>query len=186
NFGYCHINGWVVKRSVFDRTGPFEEGRSFYIGEDTVMFVKFAAVGRMMAGRLDTPVAMRRVHGPSLMSAPRSSQEVYANRILMWTTLWEWAKDRISFQRQQIILKRLIEYAELAEYFYVLPENRRPPAAERLRSISRMSALVVRYPGLINKGFLWRRFLANIFRVIVPESTADLIGRSIKKALPNL
>jgi len=42
--GYCPTGGWTVKRSVFDRTGLFDEHLRLH--QDTVVYVKFAAVGK--------------------------------------------------------------------------------------------------------------------------------------------
>jgi glycosyltransferase involved in cell wall biosynthesis len=56
---FC-TDGIVVRRSLFRKTGLFDEDLA--ISQDTVMWLKMAAVGKLVAGRIDEPVAMRRVH----------------------------------------------------------------------------------------------------------------------------
>lgn len=56
---FC-TDGIVVKKSLFGRTGLFEESLAHH--EDTHMWLKMAAVGRLKPGRIMAPVAIRRIH----------------------------------------------------------------------------------------------------------------------------
>ena len=152
-FGYCTTGGWVVKRSVFDKTGLFD--KCLRVHQDTVMFIKFAAVGRMVAGRLDEPVAMRRVHDNNRISAPRSFYKRYRNRILMWFTLWKWGKIHLNEKRKQILLRRFIEYA--ATPFRKTPSK----LFNRFQSICKLTLSALLYPQLCLEITYWRKYFAN-------------------------
>jgi len=88
--GYCHIDAWLIKKSAFTKTGLFDENLRLH--QDTAMWIKLSALCRMVPGRLNKPVAMRRVHDH--------------NRIT-----WKWAKINLNRQRQQILLRRFISHA---------------------------------------------------------------------------
>lgn len=154
-FGHCTTGGWVVKRSVFDKTGLFDE--CLRLHQDTVMFVKLAAVGRMMAGRLDEPVAMRRVHSNNRISAPRSSYENYRNHVKMWSTLWRWAKPRLIKKHQRALLGRLLDYAAVP---YSKTTSR---IINRFRSICQLTLLLLQYPELSLKIIFWKKYLAKFY-----------------------
>ena len=104
--GYCHTAGWVVKRSLFERTGLFDENLRLH--QDTAMFVKYSTMGRMVAGRLDEPVAFRRVHDNNRIFADRSAKQVYESDLLLWVTLYKWGIKNLIESRRRILLKQLI------------------------------------------------------------------------------
>jgi len=153
SFGYCPTGGWVVKRSVFEKTGLFDEHLRLH--QDTVMNAKLAAVGRMVAGRLEEPVSMRRVHDHNRILAPRSAIEVYRNRILMWVTLWKWAQANLSKTRQQILLKRFLDFVSQP---HKIPKSR---FINRLQSLRQLIALALEYPELFKEFLFWRKCFLN-------------------------
>lgn len=151
--GYCPTGGWVITRSVFEKTGLFDEHLRLH--EDTAMYVKLAAVGRMIPGRLDEPVAMRRVHGHNYSSAPRSALDTYRARFLMWATLWEWSRKNLKKGRRQLVLARFVQHV-------VAPHDRGNPRLVRyLRSIGRLAVLLLRHPELCLALRFWRRCVAS-------------------------
>lgn len=152
-FGYCTTGGWVVKRSIFDKTGLFDE--CLRLHQDTAMLVKLAAVGRMVAGRLDEPVAMRRVHDNNRITAPRSFYENYRNRILMWVTLWKWGKIHLNERRKQILLRRFLEYAD-APF-----RKTNSQLFNRFQSICKLTLLSLLYPQLCLEVLFWKKYFAN-------------------------
>lgn len=107
--GYWHIDGWTVKKTVFDRIGLFDEHLRLH--EDTALFVKAAAFCTLVHGRLDVPVAIRRVHEGNLYLSPRPPKEIYKNRILMWRVLWEWSKRNLKRERRDRVLQRYLKFA---------------------------------------------------------------------------
>jgi glycosyltransferase involved in cell wall biosynthesis len=56
---FC-TDGIVVRRSIFERTGLFDE--DLPLAQDSAMWFKMAAAGRLAAGSIREPVAVRRRH----------------------------------------------------------------------------------------------------------------------------
>ena len=154
--GYCTTGGWVVRRSVLARTGLFDSHLRLH--QDTVMFVKLAAMGRMMPGRLDKPVAIRRVHAANRSSVPRPPSKVYRDRIRMWVALWRWGRRNLPRAREQLLVQRFLEYAGS-------PFRKTQSRIGRLLLPRiQMSLLVLVYPRLL----LESRFWLSYHRVVVP------------------
>jgi len=170
SFGYCTTGGWVVKKTIFAKTGLFDEHLRLH--QDTVMFVKFAAMGKMLPGRLQVPVAVRRVHAANRSSVPRRAASVYRDRIRMWTTLWVWGKGSVSEARQQLLLRRFLAYA-CRPY--------RQPASSLARQVMprlQINLLAVFYPRLLLETAFWLTYR----RVMVPH----WLRHRIKRILPSL
>lgn len=58
--GWFHCDGLTVRRSLFRRTGLFDE--DLLLSQDTLQWLKMALVGRLAPGDLDQGVALRGVH----------------------------------------------------------------------------------------------------------------------------
>ncbi|MCD4700399.1 MAG: glycosyltransferase family 2 protein [Candidatus Aegiribacteria sp.] len=93
--GTFSLDGLTVKRSIFKKCGYFFE--NLILHQDTAMTIQMAQFGSLHPGRLDAPVAMRRVH-----SGNRSISNYDRNYTssLMWKTLFEWSiENRIQIVR---------------------------------------------------------------------------------------
>jgi glycosyltransferase involved in cell wall biosynthesis len=96
---FC-TDGIVVKRSLFERTGLFDEGIRH---EDTVMWIKMAAVGTLLPGRLDEPVSCYRVHSANRWI--RNSPDKLYWRKAGIAKLNDWARrNRISRDKKSLLL----------------------------------------------------------------------------------
>lgn len=111
NAGHTHLDGCIIKKLAFEKTGLFDE--ELRLHQDTVMFVKFSAMCKMVPGSLDVPVAMRGVHDHNRITANRSEVEVYRARCLMWSVLWRWSNDKLTVEKRQIVLSRYLEHASI-------------------------------------------------------------------------
>jgi glycosyltransferase involved in cell wall biosynthesis len=173
NCGYCPTGGWVVKRSVLDKTGLFDEHLRLH--QDTAMYVKLAAVGRMVPGRLDVPVAKRRLHDHNRISAPRPPVEVYRDRVLMWGALWRWGKRNVEEGHRHILLDRFIKYAARPY------TNRAVSLRSRCQSLSQLTCLLWQYPDLSFERLFWRKYTVTVKRVgwEVMEVVKSSVRRSI-------
>jgi glycosyltransferase involved in cell wall biosynthesis len=58
--GAFHTDSITLKRTLFDRTGLFDE--TLILHQDTAMWLKMAAVGTLVSGDTRIPVATRRIH----------------------------------------------------------------------------------------------------------------------------
>ncbi len=91
NKGWFHFDGMVVKRSLMDKTGPFEE--NVKTGTVLGMELKMAAAGNIVPGSLDKPVAMRRMYGQSITARMRRAADLEDNK-RVFREVWAWAKDK--------------------------------------------------------------------------------------------
>jgi hypothetical protein len=153
--GVFSIDGLVVNRRIFARTGLFDE--HLRQKQDTAMIIKMAAVGRLVSGRLEEPVAMRRIHERNRMSMPRPKSEVDKEWVLLWHTLWRWSLTRLEKQQQQKLLDRLLGAAGNHSINRSLPTW-----MQRLQKRAYLVMLLHRYPMLIRERTFWRRLLPHV------------------------
>lgn len=65
-FGYLHLNGLTVKRTVFDKIGYFNE--SLRVAEDSDIIYKMALKCRLESGIIDVPLAKRGIHETNIFN----------------------------------------------------------------------------------------------------------------------
>jgi glycosyltransferase involved in cell wall biosynthesis len=85
--GYFTLDGLVVRKSIFRKCGHFFENLRLH--QDTAMIIQMSAYGTLIPGRLDEPVAMRRVH-----TGNRHTARTYQTKQLYLKTLFNWAYER--------------------------------------------------------------------------------------------
>jgi hypothetical protein len=76
------------------------------------MFVKLAAVGKVMPGRLGEPVASRRVHAANRSSVPRPHLQNRRDRVRMWIALSRWGRIVLSETHRDLVLHRFLNFAQ--------------------------------------------------------------------------
>jgi hypothetical protein len=143
----------VVKRSVFEKTGYFDENLPLH--QDDAFKIKAAAVSRMAPGKLEEPVAMRRVHEHNRISAPRSNRDVYKMRLLLWSTLWNWSRQHVDREKQQRIFKAMLKDATRLTRFNW-------PSPMRLSGFQKGVQLLImpfECPFVVKEIAFWRAFL---------------------------
>jgi glycosyltransferase involved in cell wall biosynthesis len=150
--GYFHGNGLVVKRSVFDKTGLFDEHLRLH--QDTAMWMKITGKARLVAGQINTPVAMRRAHKANRYAPgwpPRA--EKARSRIVMWNTMWDWSRKNLPWSRQKLVLIRLAR-----QVIEVYSDDQ--PLQRNLRSAMRLVGFVLEHPqAIILKDYWWLLFI---------------------------
>jgi len=152
-YGSFSIIGLVVRRTVFEKTGLFDERLRLH--QDTDMLVKMAALARLEAGRLAEPVARFRVHDHNRWSAARPPADVYRSKMLLWATLWHWGRENLDKERQQLLLDRLLSHVMFAPRF-----NR--PSPHWARGLARRLQLALALldcPALAGERPYWRCFV---------------------------
>jgi glycosyltransferase involved in cell wall biosynthesis len=85
--GHFHLNGLTVRRAVLDRVGLFDPG--VRLVEDTEWSLRLASMCRLCRGRVDAPVAERRVHGHNTIMGALYTRR-HEIRLAMWRTLLNW------------------------------------------------------------------------------------------------
>ncbi|HUF37096.1 MAG TPA: glycosyltransferase, partial [Anaerolineales bacterium] len=106
DIGFFHTNGLTVHRSVFEKTGLFDE--HLLLHQDSAMNIKLAAAARLAPGELERPVAVMRVHGGNRTSAPRSLDRTYRNKMRCWDTAWAWSREHLEPEKEQVVLEFLL------------------------------------------------------------------------------
>ena len=113
------------------------------------MFVKLAATGKMAPGRLEQPVAIRRVHAANRSSLPRPAWKVYRDQMRMWAVLWRWGRTNLPRARRQLLVRRFLESA--GKPFSAT----RSRIGGRLLSGAQLSLLGLLHPGLWFESHFW-------------------------------
>jgi len=151
--GYFSLNGLVFKRSLISSTGYMNE--DLLLHQDTDFSLRLAAVATLLPGRLDEPVAVRRVHDRNRISAPRSPMRVYKDRMKMWSATYRWCKLNVEPDKTRLVLNKLISYA--VKYRPIRPFSLyRFPAY--IRKISRLFLLAFDCPSIVLESTYWNRF----------------------------
>lgn len=121
NAGYFHIDGLVIKRSVLEKSGFMDE--TLVLHQDSEFCVRVAAVSTLYPGRLDHPVAIRRVHDQNRISAPRSQMKQFKDRMKYWMSLYRWSKINLDKDKQELILMSIKNFARTHKYFAKFPRK---------------------------------------------------------------
>jgi glycosyltransferase involved in cell wall biosynthesis len=99
--GHFSLDGLLIKKELFLKVGGFDE--PLKLGEDSIFCMKAAALGVLVPGRLDKPVALRRVHDSN--SIFRLRRDTLTHQFLGWQTLNEWAKNSKQSRAKRLIVR---------------------------------------------------------------------------------
>lgn len=149
SIGKFSIIGLVIKRDLIDRTGYFDS--HLRLAQDTALMIKMAAMGRLVAGDLVNPVAMRRVHETNRSSVVRPAGEVFQNRMAVADTLLAWGRSHVTPQQQRIL-----------EGYRIRIEKERPIRGQTPTRLGRALNLVMvglRQPRVCLNPSYWWEFL---------------------------
>jgi glycosyltransferase involved in cell wall biosynthesis len=131
--GWLHLDGLVVKRSAFERSGYFFEHLRLH--QDSALFLQLAATCRLLPGRLGEPVAMRRVHAHNRISGANP-----VSRALYFRTLFHWAV-------QQKLDEWMIESLfDRYLYFWFSCIKREVSLEQRIGDTKNMLVDILQYP----------------------------------------
>jgi len=148
--GYFSGDGLVVRRAVFEKSGLFDERLLFF--QDTEMWLRMAATARLVPGRLDRPVAMRRVHAHNRLAARQSPAVRRTYFVMMWRILWQWSVQNLDAGRQEIVFKAFLK--ELLRHY-----RDDPGGLRRARTVARLMVLPLKHPRLLRTSYFWRQCL---------------------------
>lgn len=162
--GHFHLNCLVVRRSVFDKTGLFDE--PLRLAQDTAMIWKMASVARLAPGRMEQPVAMRRIHEYNRCSA-LSPQERYRVWMRVFSTVWRWSRQNLDKKKRRVVLHRFLNYAVYSRF-----KRSGPRWTHGLQKKFWLSLLLLRYPLLVLEPHFWEQW--------IPDRVAMLGGRFVR------
>jgi glycosyltransferase involved in cell wall biosynthesis len=147
NCGYFSGNGLVVRREVFDSTGAFSTHRH----EDTAMWIKMAGVARLVPGRLQEPVAVRRMYDENREVERRSSAQRDELRRIMWESLWRWSRQHLDHTQQEAAFGAMLKE-------WLRPCRDKSRGIRTLCLIARLHELPVHHPRLLATRYFWAAY----------------------------
>ena len=107
--GHIHLDGLIIVRKILEKSNPFTELPGLEsMHEDTDFILRLAVVGRLYAGDLTVPSAMRRVHGQNRVSEPRPEKRIHRDRIRLRVATYQWLRQNGSAEQRRLGLKRLM------------------------------------------------------------------------------
>lgn len=143
---YFGMDGVVLRTCLFDRIGGFDT--RLPMGEDTALWVRAAAVGRLLPGSIRVPVAIRRVHGDNTIYRRRGEAGVHAVR--MAETLLEWARrEGVCRSRRILLLDWLLNF-RMDE----IPPSL-PYFVRKLRELAFFSVFALEHPLALQSRHFW-------------------------------
>jgi len=162
--GYFHTNGITVRKTLLERTGGFDT--SLTVGEDTHLWIKMAAVGRLAPGVLTEPVSMRRVHDHNTMR--RCRHRYRFERLAMAESLLRWAhRQSLPPARVRLLLDLLLRFR------LDLIDRDQPYPLRKGRELLCLTTFAARHPGA-----LWSRYYRHVLGYTVG-------GRRFKRLFGN-
>lgn len=133
HYGYFSGDGLTVKRSVFKKTGGFNEALA--VAEDTELWLKMALVAKLLPGNIRTPVAMRGIHANNTSFKDEKLYIQCYEQMYQSLFLWSLTKS-IPFRRQLKLWKNFWLYRG---------QNNRPIGAD----LKTWFVLIFRQPRLL-------------------------------------
>jgi glycosyltransferase involved in cell wall biosynthesis len=104
HLGYFSGIGLTVKKSIFEKTGFFNE--LLIVAEDTELWIKMTLVASLKSGIIDQPVAMRGVHDNN--SSFNENDLYRVNNLLMYESLLNWSfKKNVPITRIDLLWKKI-------------------------------------------------------------------------------
>ncbi|WP_281228099.1 glycosyltransferase family 2 protein [Flavobacterium aquiphilum] len=104
HFGYFSGIGITVKKSVFEKTGLFNE--FLEVAEDTELWIKMALTVNLKSGNIIEPVAMRGIHNANTSFKEKDLYTV--NNLRMYESLLHWSFEKeIPLKRIDLIWKKV-------------------------------------------------------------------------------
>lgn len=107
--GWFHFNGLTIKKSLLDRAGLLDE--ELIWDEDDEYFLRLAYHGRLAAGNLTAPVAMRGVHNENRTLDPKEVTRMKYFRTRLWKKMFDFMlRHQLSKKASKTILMRHLDY----------------------------------------------------------------------------
>lgn len=147
--GYFHLNTLTVRKELLLQVGMFNE--KLKLLEDTELMFKIAALGSLVPGDLENPVAIRRVHGGNRITFHMvQKRKQFEKEIETYTLLLEWGKENLDKNKQSLIALRLVDRLRKADYFDDCKID------DFLTSRRMMFKVAKGYPQLMRNHWFWR------------------------------
>ncbi len=143
--GWFSTDGVIVRKRIFDKTGYFDE--HLKLCQDTAMWLKMAAVGRLIPGHLSKPVSMRRFHSENRITA----SDTQFNRfiLLLWKTLFEWGcKEGLEGKKVNLLLGKYLA-------MWVSAVDDRDLLVRKIRQGKIIASVILQHPHVVLMRSFW-------------------------------
>ena len=164
--GSFHTNAITVKRSLFLKTGLFDE--CLVLHQDTVMWIKMAAVGNLVAGNINKPVAIRRIHNNNRILHLPKGPSPYLK--MMDEILTKWASQVGLSDTQMDLLQYRAWCNSLFNYDIYWRGEVESKAGSLITQVLRKAVFLVdtlvRSPSLMFSGYLLRFVFGALRRLV--------------------
>ena len=151
--GCFHTNGITVRRSLFEQTGLFVP--ELRMAQDVAMWLKMAAVGRLVAGALDAPIAVQRLHGENRIYRDAEINKLYDLQARSHVFLWALENGLGTNVTKYLVERHLI-------YQHQVRTTDRTHKRFRLADLPWLIRLAARVPIAITNAYFWHYVLESM------------------------
>lgn len=179
SIGHFWICSMTLRANVFERVGLFDEG--LQVAQDKVLIRKMAALCSLYPGRLDQPVAMRRVHHRNRVTGvSRSAEEWIRVRRRDWETMRDWGEGRLNPSQKHILLTH---FTAALNHGMRLHHRVTHIIPWHWLSIWTLISLGRDYPDLKKERYYWRYLLRTCLLAIYPPQLIRGVWSSLKRSV---
>ena len=143
--GHIHLNSLVIRRTVLDRSGNFNENIPNTRGEDTDFILRLSAVGQLFPGSVMEPTSMRRVHAGNRVSARRSVESIEHEKLNLCKATYAWVRVHGTPVQLDLAFRRLIQ--QWLSF---------PAVGSNCQKLLRLVAFPFHYPAAFGERAFWR------------------------------
>jgi len=151
--GYFSPDGLVIKRNILDLTGYMDE--SLRLHQDNDFIYRCAGVTKLMPGRLNEPVSIRRVHSQNRITSPRSKKQKDMDRLKMWKATYQWFRIHSSRGKRNLIVRAIVKF--WTKKYSRIDDSKNYFSRELGKRIALLS-LPFTFPELMIEPYFWLAF----------------------------
>lgn len=149
-YGRFHINGLVFKKKLLERSGMMNE-KLASMHEDTDFIFRLAITGRLYPGQLNSPVAVRCVHGSNRISAVKTEQKRFKERLKMHMETYRWCRRNSYKKEKNLLINRMVN-----DCLNVAITNSIDVNKSNFRKAQRMIFWASAYPDILIEKVYWK------------------------------
>jgi len=136
--GSLHLDGIVVKKSLFKKCGYFSEQLKLH--QDSTLIIQMSECGKLIPGRLNKPVAMRGIHKNNRILNNINSVET---KCMARKTLFYWG------YREKLSKRKLVAlFYNYMMYLIIFQKNSKCHSALNCKRITKLLEETFRHPFL--------------------------------------
>jgi glycosyltransferase involved in cell wall biosynthesis len=147
--GQFHISAITLKRNIFKKSGMFNP--KLWLGEDSDLWYRISAVGKLMSSNILYPVSMRRVHENNTIHTSQIQYNKSRRKYFRLLAKWIIFKKDINYDKKNIALIIMNSYKRIFDKNYT----------EKLFIIK----LLLLYPSILFTKYFFRKIYQLFFKL---------------------